>query len=60
MLSLLFKSVKVSGACEDVRKHVKISEKVSRGVKLCQKVSGCYVMVVCNHECSQDLFVCTR
>ena len=29
VLGLLFKSVKVSGACQDVRKHVKMSEKVS-------------------------------
>ena len=42
VLSLLFKSVKVSGACEDVRKHVKMSEKMLWGVKLCQKVSDSY------------------
>ena len=25
---------------------------------LCQKVSWCYVMAVCNRECSRDLCVC--
>ena len=37
-------------ACEGVRKPVKMSVKVSCGVKLCQKVSACYVMAVCDCE----------